>query len=107
MRAHVDILDEEERIRGPIWASILFHLGLAGLMVGLQVSGIGKRVQWGDPTGGGMGSVMISPVNSIPLPSRATPMNPVANNTESAVPAPPPAKAKSQPKAKAPDPNAI
>jgi periplasmic protein TonB len=107
MNGHVDILEEPDRLRGTVWASILFHVALVGLMFGIQSAGIGKRVQWGDPTGGGMGSVTVNPVNSIPLPSRAGEMNPVANDTESAVPAPPPAKTKSQPKTEPPDPKAI
>src|ERR1019366_7155225 len=46
--------------------------------------------QWGNPTGGGMGSVAVNPVAHIPLPARQSPENPVANQTESQVPTPPP-----------------
>jgi protein TonB len=108
MRAHVDILELTDE-RPSIWASIFFHLTLAGLLVGFQMSDIGKRVQAGELTGGGRGPVMVNSVKSIPLPSRSGEMNPVANDTESAVPAPPPTKTKPQPKAKAPvpDPQAI
>src|ERR1019366_4600654 len=64
--------------------------------------------QWGNPTGGGMGSVAVNPVARIPLPARQSPENPVANQTESQVPTPPP-KLKTQPKPRLrePEPDAI
>ena len=53
----------------------------------------------GDTNGGRMGAVAVTPVHSIPLPSRSSTPNPVANPTESQVPTPPP-KAKPIPKVK-------
>jgi periplasmic protein TonB len=105
MSTHPDILDRRESLRGPFWGSLAFHLSLAGIAAGYAWTGP-KRIQWGDPSGGGLGSVAVNPVASIPLPSRSGPTNPVANDTESLVPAPPP-KAKPQPKAKAVEPDAI
>jgi protein TonB len=52
-----------------------------------------------------MGAVAVTPVHSIPLPSRNSAPNPVANPTESQVPTPP--KTKSIPKVKVPEPAAI
>jgi protein TonB len=63
-------------------------------------------VQWGDPHGGGMGSVAVTPVASIKLPSDATAFNPVANDTQSHVPEAP-SKKKAIEKVKAPDRDAI
>jgi len=63
-------------------------------------------VEWGDPHGGGFGAVAITPVASIRLPSESAPANPLANDTESHVPEPPPKK-KAIEKVKPPDPDAI
>ena len=103
---HADILDQPERLRGAFWGSVFFHVALIVTMVGYAWIGPGKREQWGELTGGGLGSVAVNPVASIPLPSRSGPKNPVANDTESAVPAPLP-KTKPQTKATAPEPDAI
>jgi protein TonB len=53
-----------------------------------------------------MGAVTVNPVASIALPSHAGTKNPVATDTESAVPVPV-AKTKPAPKVEAPDPKAI
>ncbi|HEY2573224.1 MAG TPA: TonB family protein [Verrucomicrobiaceae bacterium] len=82
-----------------------FHISLVGALAAYVL--IGSHLpQWGEKNGGGMGSVAVNPVATIPLPSRAAPPNPVANPTESQVPAPPP-KAKVQPKVRQPEPDAI
>src|SRR5690606_8515391 len=99
MTAHPDILEQPERLRGALLQSVIFHLALGAAVAGYAWVGAGERQQWGDPKGGGLGSVMVNPVATIPLPSRSGPTNPVANDTESQVPAPPP-KAKPQTKAK-------
>ena len=109
MSSSADILEQleqPERLRGAFWGSIGFHVSIALVIVGFSWSGLGQRMQWGDPTGGGFGSVAVNPVASIPLPSRPGPQNPLASDTPSQVPTPPP-KPKAQPKAKAPDPKAI
>ena len=53
-----------------------------------------------------MGSVAITAVATIKLPSQDAPVNPLANDTESQVPSPPPKK-KAIEKVQPPDPNAI
>ncbi len=105
MNARGDILDQEERLRGPFWGSVVLHVGFAAAVLTFTYVHPGATVQWGDIHGGGFGSVAVNAVHSIPLPQRAGPTNPVANDTESRVPTPP--KAKPQPKVKAPPPDAI
>ena len=108
MTARVDILDQPERLRGAFWASVALHGGMFGLFIALTVFKPfgGEVIKLGDPKGGGFGSVAVNAVPSIPIPSRNTAPNPVANDTQSQVPQAP-AKPKPQPKAPAPDPNAI
>lgn len=103
--AHADTLERDQSLAGFFWGSLTFHISLAGALVAYAL--IGSHLpQWGDKNGGAMGSVAVSPVATIPLPSRAARPNPVANPTESQVPAPPP-KAKPQPKPRTPPPDAI
>jgi protein TonB len=106
MAAHPDILDERESLLNPIFTSLLFHgLVVAGL-IAYGALGSSSVVKWGDEKSLGGGAVGITPVKRIPLPSRDGKINPVANDTESLVPAKP--TPKPEPK-KAPviDPNAI
>src|ERR1051326_2200308 len=104
MPGHVDILEQPDRLSGWLIGSLTLHILLAGSLFWYTVLGPGKTMQWGSPTGGGVGSVTVNPVAKIPLPPNNAPPNPVANNTQSQVPTPPP-KPKQQPKpqAKAPD----
>jgi protein TonB len=90
MSPHVDILDQPDRLSRFLTGSILFHVVLAGGLLSYGLLGGGKAVQWGSPKGGGIGdAVAVTPVSKIPLPRRDAPENPVANDTESQVPAPP------------------
>jgi TonB family protein len=88
--AHPDILDERE----PFWTPLLSSVGLHVLIiVTAAVSGyVAQRARetWGDPNSFGGGSVSITPVSKIALPSRAGRINPVANDTEASTPPPPP-----------------
>ena len=103
--AHPDILDERERLWSPLLGSIGLHAlviataGIAGYVADRA------RETWGDPNAFGGGSVSITPVSKIPLPSRAGRVNPVANDTESSTPPPPP-KPVPQERAK-PEPDAV
>jgi protein TonB len=108
MISHPHILEEPERLSRWMAGSVVLHLALAGALVGLEIQGNRHPEQWGSPSGGGWGSVSVNPVAQIPLPQRAAPQNPVANDTESAIPTPPPKKAppKAAPK-KQPDLDAI
>ena len=107
MSPHVDILDDRDRLAIPFWSSLILHVSVAATLVFYGHVGLSSRTPLiGDPRGGGFGSVVVNPTASIPLPPKSGPENPVANDTQSHVPTPPP-KQKAQPKAKAPEPDAI
>jgi protein TonB len=109
MAQHSDILDQQERLRGPFVCSVALHASLVVAVLGTAlVQARHPHEQWGSLNGGGFGSVTVSPVAHIPLPTESGPVNPVANDTPSRVPTPPSTpKAKAQPKVKAPPPDAI
>lgn len=107
MPARLDILDERESLRKPLLGSLTLHVAVAALVIATPIiSNLHKREPWGDLNSGGPGSMTVNVVNKVPLPGRAGPVNPLANDTESMVPAPPPA-AKPQKKAVEPEPDAI
>jgi len=88
MTARVDILDERESLRGPFTASIVFHVAVVALTAGLTWYMNRNSTRFGDPNAMG-GAVGITAVSQIPIPRRPAPPNPVANDTQSAVPAKP------------------
>jgi periplasmic protein TonB len=100
------ILDQREPLGKSLAGSIALHVSMVGVLLVSTWVEHRSRVQWGDPHGGGVGSVAVNVVSHIPLPARSGPVNPVANDTQSRVQTPPP-KAKPQPKMKAPDADAI
>jgi len=111
MASHADILERSEPLAVPFWGSVIMHLAIVG---GLALSYVAENrfhINMGSRTGGGIGSVMVNPVASIPLPNLGGPVNPVANDTRSQVPTPPKEepkpKAKAAPKVKAPPANAV
>lgn len=106
MPSHPDILDERDPLRPHLIGSVALHGGLVLAAVLYAWTGAGAQVEkWGDPKSLGGGVTAITPVNKIPLPQREGRVNPVANDTESQVPAAP---AKPQPKrAPVPEPDAI
>lgn len=107
MTARHDILDRPESLRNPVLGSILAHAGMAALIVVYGMLPASSALRWGDPNSLGGGSVAVTPVSKIPLPPRAGRVNPLANDSPSQVPAPPP-QAKPQPKPAAQeDPEAI
>ena len=89
MAGHVDILDQSDSLRGPLLFSAALHAGILLWMVLVSWMGFGQRELWGDPNSLGGGSVGISVVSQIPMPTRAGELNPVANDTNSTVPLPP------------------
>ncbi len=100
MAGHPDILDEREQLRNPLLGSVGLH---AAILAAALVSGYvtTDREMFGDANSFGGGSVSITPVSRIALPSRAGRINPVANPTESTVPQPPPkpeARKRAEPK---------
>jgi len=106
MSQHVDILAQPEPLGIPLVGAIVLHIAVAAAVIGAGVIGRRTPVQWGDPLGGGLGSVTVNVVNTIPLPTRGGMLNPLANDTQSVVPEPKP-KAKPAQRAKEPEPEAI
>src|SRR5579872_5520274 len=104
MVAHPDIFDQPEPLGRWITASVILHISVAAAL--LAHNFIGKdRIQMGDPRGGGFGAVAVNTVATIPLPAKTGPVNPVANDSQSKVPTPPPV-VKAPPKPKLPEPDA-
>jgi protein TonB len=106
MSPHVDILGQPERIAPAFFGSLAFHGMLVAAVAGLGWVQSRNTISMGDPNGGRFGAVAVTPVSSIALPSHSGPKNPVATDTESAVPVPV-SKAKPTPKVTASDPKAI
>jgi protein TonB len=106
MPAGVDILGQRDSLRKPLVGSAALHGAIFGTLLVWEVVTSSHRVAWGDANSGGPGSIAINMVNKIPLPSRSGIVNPLANDTQSAVPTPPPA-AKPQRRAPAEEPDAI
>ena len=92
MTAHADILDARESWRKPLLLSVALHGSLVAAIALAGFAGNRPREQWGSPSSTGGASVGITPVSQIPLPARGGPVNPLANDTESRVPEPPPSK---------------
>jgi protein TonB len=106
MSPHVDILDQPERLAPSFFGSLVFHGLLAVAIAGLGWVQSRNTISMGDPNGGRLGAVTVNPVAAIALPSNTGRKNPVATDTQSAVPVPV-LKAKPSPKVTVPDPNAI
>ena len=90
MTARHDILDRQESIRNPLIGSAALHGALALAVVIYGLLPAANVIPWGGTNALGGGSVAITPVSKIPIQLRAGRMNPLANDTESQVPAPPP-----------------
>jgi protein TonB len=106
MSPHVDILEQPERLAPSFLGSVAFHGLLVATILGVGWVQSRNTINMGDPNGGRFGAVTVNPVASIALPSHGGPKNPVATNTESAVPVPV-SKAKPAPKVATPDAAAI
>lgn len=97
---HVDILDERDSLKNPFFGSLALHVGLAGVVIAMTIANVGERTPWGEPNALGGGAVGVTPVKSIPMPLRQGPVNRLANDTRSQVPAaakPEPVKAAAKP----------
>jgi len=106
MAPRVDILDQPDALRKPLMGSLVLHAAVFATLLLWGVANMGRHEMWGDANSGGPGSIAINVVNKIPLPSRSGIVNPLANDTESAVPTPPPA-AKAERRVPAEEPDAI
>jgi protein TonB len=102
---HADILDQPEQLKRPLAGSVALHLSV--FAAAALVSWIGSRPgnSWGSPTPSA-GSFSIGVVRELPMPAHRGAVNPVANDTESAVPQPPP-KPVEKARAEEPDEDAI
>jgi protein TonB len=106
MNGRVDTLDAAEPLGKWLVRSTALHISLVCAFVVYGFLPHREPIQLGDVKGGGFGSVAVTAVSRIPIPSRSGPINPVAADTESRAPEPPP-KAKPKPAVKLPDPDAI
>jgi protein TonB len=102
---HHDILDERDSLGGPFVQSVLLHAGMVGALVVASIQFQHSHQVWGATNTGAGTAVAINSVKTIPLPSRAGQINPVANDTESQVPQEPKVEPKKQ--EKVPDEDAI
>jgi len=105
MQQHADILDQQESLGGPFVQSVLLHAAIAGALVVSTLTFKHSHEVWGSANTSAGSAVAINSVKTIPLPSRAGKINPVANDTESQVPQAPKPEPKKQ--AKVPDEDAI
>ncbi len=87
MSPHADILDRPESLRTGLLRSVVFH-GLFFGSLAFYSWWTSRGETFGDPNASG-GAVGVEAVNKIPLASQGR-RNPVANDTASEVPAPPP-----------------
>src|SRR5207248_8820352 len=102
MPSHVDILDQPERLGKPLLGSVVLHVAVFAAILAASLASSRSTENWGSINGGG-GSVGVSVVKEIPLPARSGPVNPVANDTESMIPQPPPEPKKETVKPPEPD----
>jgi len=86
MVRHADILDQRDSLGGPFIQSVLLHAAIAGALILSSISFEHSHQVWGSANTSAGNAVAINSVKSIPLPSRAGRINPVANDTESQVP---------------------
>jgi protein TonB len=106
MSPHVDILAERDSLKRSFLGSVGLHAAIAAAITAYALAGGGPRVLWGDPASIGGGAMTVGVVKQVPLPSRAGLTNPLANDTESAVPQAPP-KPKPSERAPVPDANSV
>ncbi len=95
-----------ERLKPAFVGSLALHGALVGALAGWQFFSQYAKEQWGSPDSIASGSVSITPYQTIPIPQRPGPVNPVANDTESQLPAQPKEERKPQEKRKE-DPKAV
>src|SRR5271170_7238859 len=105
MDQHADILDQPESLGGPFVQSVLLHVAVAAALILSSISFQHSRQVWGSANTAAGTAVAINSVKTIPLPSRAGKINPVANDTESQVPQAPKPEPKKE--VKVPDEDAV
>ena len=103
---HADILEQDESLRKPLIASAVFHVSFLVLaaVYTMWMARVSHET-WGSNTAGG-GAVEVNVVKTIPIPGKNGKVNPLAHDTESQIPEPPPEKKLEKPAPK-PEPEAI
>jgi len=107
MRQHADILDQQESLGGPLVQSLLLHGAIAAALIISTISFQHSHQVWGSANTSAGTAVAINSVKTIPLPSRAGKINPVANDSESLVPQVSTPKPEPKKQVKVPDEDAI
>ena len=104
MPGHADILDRPEPLAKPFAGSLVVH---GSVIAALLLAAIfhSQTNDFGDPHPGA-GTVGITTVKTLPVPTRSGPINRLASDTESVVPEAPPEPKRLQ-KMEIPDPKAI
>jgi len=101
---HIDILEERESLRGPLFGSVALHVTIFILIAVQGLIGRRSSESWGHPDSLGGSAVGITAVSQIPLPSKGGLPNPLANDTESSIPEPPKPQVRTAPE---PEPDAV
>ncbi len=106
MAQQLDILDQRDPLALPMMGALLVHAGVVALMVFGWYWMNRSRDTFGEAHPAGGPAYAVSAVHNIPIPQREATPNPVANDTQSVVPAAP-AKEDLQKKAPPVDKNAV
>ncbi len=109
MSRYLETFDEPDSLSKPFLGSVVLHVGVAALAVVYTVAGFNHSNELiGSTNPGGGGAISVGVVKTIPLPSKPGLVNPLANDSKTVVPLPPPEKPKekAKEKAKAPEPDA-
>ena len=101
----LEALDHPDALGKPALASITLHVAVVGGFLAASLIHAGPVTNWGDVETGG-GAVGIQSSATVPMIARQGAQNPLANDTESQVPKPPP-EPKAVEKVKEPEPDAI
>lgn len=89
MAEPLDILDDRDPLAGPFLGSVVFHLSVVALLFIGWFWAKRAHETLGETNPAGGPAYAVSPVHTIPVPQRDTPPNPVAHDTQSAVPTAP------------------
>lgn len=89
MRQQIDILDERDPMKGPVFGSLLLHVSVISGLVAYGIWINQPRDTFGDANPGGGPSFSVTPVDKLNVPVREGLKNPVATDTTSVVPAAP------------------
>lgn len=89
MSQSVDILDQRDPISGPFIGAVLIHAGVVLALLGTWAWLNRAKETLGEQHPAGGPAQAVDVVSKIPIPQRQAPPNPVAQDTQSTVPAAP------------------